>query len=98
MGMYWRVGNYIDLSGEGGRKASARWHTTGTRVVYLADSLMSALVESLVHLEVDSEDTPDFYTLLKISVPDGVAIQPLEPPADADWKRDLEMTRRIGDE
>jgi len=67
VGTYWRVSNYIDLSGEGGRKSSARWHTAGSRVIYLADSPMSALVESLVHLDVDSEDTPDFYALLKIS-------------------------------
>jgi len=36
----------------------------------LAESSTAALVETLVHLEVESEDTPDFYTLLKISIPD----------------------------
>ncbi len=93
----WRVSDYIDLNGDGGRKASARWHTAGSRVVYLADSSMSALVETLVHLEIDTEDTPDFYTLLKISVPDGLAILPLDPPAGADWKQDLKLTRQMGD-
>jgi RES domain-containing protein len=97
MGTYWRVSNYIDLSGEGGRKASARWHTAGSRVVYLADSPISALVESLVHLDVDSEDTPDFYTLLKISAPDGLAVQSLDPPVGSEWKQDIELTRSIGD-
>jgi RES domain-containing protein len=58
---------------------------------------MAALVETLVHLEVDSEDTPDFYTLLKISVPDGLAVEVLDPPAGSEWKRDLELTRRMGD-
>jgi RES domain-containing protein len=58
---------------------------------------MAALVETLVHLEVESEETPDFYTLLKITVPDGLAIQSLDPPAESDWKHDLELTRRIGD-
>ena len=94
---FWRVSDYIDLSGDGGRKAGARWHSAGSRIVYLAESPMAALVETLVHLEVESEETPDFYTLLKISVPDGIAIQPLDPPAESDWKRDLELTRRIGD-
>jgi RES domain-containing protein len=98
MTTYWRVSNYIDLSGEGGRKASARWHTAGSRIVYLADSPMSALVESLVHLDVDGEDTPDFYTLLKISAPDNIAIQQLDPPAGAEWKQDQELTRHIGDD
>ena len=97
MGTYWRVSNYIDLSGEGGRKSSARWHTAGSRVIYLADSPMSALVESLVHLDVDSEDTPDFYTLLKISAPDGHAVLSLDPPVGTEWKQDLKLTRRIGD-
>jgi RES domain-containing protein len=63
----------------------------------MAESPTSALVETLVHLEVDSEDFPDSYTLLKISVPDGIAIQALDPPAGADWKRDLGLTRSIGD-
>jgi RES domain-containing protein len=81
----------------GGRKASARWHSTGRRIVYLADSPMSALVEKLVNLEVDSEDTPNFYTLLEISVPDNLAIQPLDPPAGTEWKQDQELTRSLGD-
>jgi len=93
----WRISDYIDLSGEGGRKAGARWHTAGSRIVYLAESPMAALVETLVHLEVESEDTPDFYTLLKIVVPDDLAIQPLDPPAGSEWKHDLELTRRLGD-
>lgn len=93
----WRVSDYIDLSGEGGRKAGARWHTAGSRIVYLAESPMASLVETLVHLEVESEDTPDFYTLLRISVPDDLAIQPLDPPAGAVWKQDLKLTRRLGD-
>ena len=97
VGTYWRVSNYIDLSGEGGRKSSARWHTAGSRVIYLADSPMSALVESLVHLDVDSEDTPDFYALLKISAPDGHAVLSLDPPVGTEWKQELELTRRMGD-
>jgi RES domain-containing protein len=93
----WRISDYIGLSGDGGRKAGARWHTSGSRIVYLAESPMAALVETLVHLEVEIEETPDFYTLLKISVPDGLAIQSLNPPAGSDWMHDLELTRRLGD-
>jgi RES domain-containing protein len=93
----WRISNYVDLGGWGGRKFSSRWTSLGRRVVYLAESPTAALVETLVHLEVDSEDTPDFYTLLKISVPDGLTIQPLVPPAGSEWKQDLGLTRRIGD-
>lgn len=93
----WRISNYINLNGEGGRKISARWHTAGSRIVYLAESPTSALVETLAHLEVDSEDTPDFYTLLKISVPDEIAAQSLDPPAGSAWKQEIAVTRRMGD-
>jgi RES domain-containing protein len=93
----WRISNYIDLGGWGGRKFSSRWTSLGRRVVYLAESPTASLVETLVHLEVESEDTPDFYTLLKIVVPDDLAIQPLDPPAGSEWKQDRKLTRRMGD-
>ena len=93
----WRISNYIDLDGWGGRKFSSRWSSLGRRVIYLAESPTAALVETLVHLEVESEDTPDFYTLLKIAVPDHLSIQPLDPPAGSEWKQDLKSTRSMGD-
>jgi len=97
MAIYWRVSDYIDLSGEGGRKAGARWHTAGSRIIYLAESPTVALVETLVHLDVDPEDTPDFYTLLKISVPDDFVVESLDPPSGSDWKQDMELPRSLGD-
>ncbi len=93
----WRISNYIDLGGWGGRKFSSRWTSLGHRVVYFAESPTAAHVETLVHLEVDSEDTPDFYTLLKISVPDDLAIHPLDLPTGMEWKQDLKLTQRLGD-
>jgi RES domain-containing protein len=96
MAIFWRVSNYADLSGEGGRKAGARWHTAGSRIVYLAESPMSALVETLVHLNVDPEDTPDLYTLLKISVPDDIVVESLGLPAGSDWKQSVDLTRSVG--
>jgi len=95
--IFWRISDYIGLTGDGGRKAGARWHTAGSRIVYLAESPTAALLETLVHLEVESEDIPDFYTLLKISVPDILAVLPLDPPAGTEWKQDLKLTRRMGD-
>lgn len=97
MAIYWRISDYPDLSGEGGRKAGARWHTAGSRIVYLAESPMVAIVETLVHLDVDPEDMPDIYTLLKISVPDGLAVDLLDPPSGSEWKQAMELTRSIGD-
>lgn len=93
----WRISNHITLDGNGGKKSGARWHSVGNRIVYLADSPMAAIVETLVHLDIDSEDTPEFYSLLKVSVPEGLAIQSLELPDGDGWKQDLPLTRRMGD-
>jgi RES domain-containing protein len=93
----WRISNHITLDGNGGKKSGARWHSKGKRIVYLADSPMAAIVETLVHLDIDSEDTPDFYTLLKVSAPEGPTNRALEHPAGDDWKHDLALTQRIGD-
>ena len=54
----WRISNHASLTGEGGLYASGRWHTRGQRVVYLADHPASALLEVMVHLEIDAEDLP----------------------------------------
>ncbi len=35
--------------------------------------------------------------MLKISAPDGLAIQQLDPPVGSEWKQDPELTRSIGD-
>jgi RES domain-containing protein len=95
----WRISNYDDLSGEGGRIGSARWHTAGRPVVYLAETPAGALLERIVHLTDSNEDgfLPRFYQLLRVSVPDEVAIKQLNGLFPTDWKQNLELTRRIGD-
>jgi RES domain-containing protein len=90
----WRISNYEDLSGVGGLKYPGRWHTRGSKVVYLADSSAGALLESLVHLEIDGEY---FYTLLKIEIPDGLLVQSLNPSAESNWTQDEASTQAIGD-
>jgi RES domain-containing protein len=93
----WRISDHADLSGLGGFKWSGRWHTRGRRVVYLADSPTGALLERLVHLDVDPENTPESYTRIKVSVPDDLAIAVLEPPIGKDWRLDKELTQSMGD-
>ena len=95
MGVYWRISNYVDLSGEGGRVASARWHSAGQRIVYLAESPAVAMLELLVHMECDVENLPDF-TLLKISAPETLKISPLDPSENPDWREQPEFTRKMG--
>ena len=78
---------------------SGRWHSRGNRIVYLTDHPASALVEVLVHLEVDPGDLPDSYQLLAIDFPDAVPIQSiaLEDLAP-EWRERPNLTRDIGDQ
>lgn len=96
----WRISNYLDLSGQGGLRAPARWHNAGAPIVYTASSPASALLEVLVHLELNDPDhLPDSYQLLRIDVPDSIAIAELdEGRLDPDWRKLLELTRATGDE
>jgi RES domain-containing protein len=95
----WRISNYPDLSGEGALGTSGRWHTEGRLVVYLADCPAGALLERIVHLMDRNEDgiLPRFYQLLRVSVPDELAIRPLNVLAPTDWREHLEFTRNLGD-
>jgi RES domain-containing protein len=94
----WRISDHADLSGEGGSLASGRWHTRGNRIIYLADHPASALVEVLVHLEVDSEDIPEPYQLLAVELPDNTAFEAIElKQLPNDWHDQLSFTRKIGD-
>jgi RES domain-containing protein len=97
MGSYWRVSNYLDLSGEGGRVASARWHSAGRRIVYLAESAAVAMLEALVHMEFDIEDYPEEFTLLKVSAPESLKVFLLDPSENPDWREQPEFTRALGD-
>jgi RES domain-containing protein len=67
-------------------------------VVYLAESPAGALLEVLVHFNLDSEDIPGSYTLLQVSAPEETAVRTLDPPGEAQWREIQELTRRIGDD
>ncbi len=73
--------------------ASGRWHLAGTPVVYCADHPATALLEKLVH--IDLEDMPRGYTLLRIDVPDEPShrIEVAELPAD--WMTNFEATQAV---
>lgn len=98
-GYLWRISNHPDLQGTGGLRASARWHTKGHAIVYCAEAPTGALLEALVHLEVESvEALPKTYQLLRIACPEDlpteeVALASLPP----DWRRRTLLTRSIGD-
>lgn len=97
MTTFWRISSYPDLSGEGGRIGSARWHTRGRPVVYLTGNPASAMLERMVHLQDGDGKLPQSYDLLEIVTPESLSIKDLLQPAEAGWKEDLGLTRRLGD-
>lgn len=96
--LLWRISNHADLTGQGGLRASARWHTAGRKIVYLGLNPAICLLEHLVHLEIALEDIPASFRTLKIEVPEVIfaAAQWVGEMAD-DWRNDISATRAIGD-
>lgn len=94
----WRISNHKSLNGEGGLKYAARWHSVGRRIVYLAESPAGAMIEVLVHLELEEDELPRAYTLLRIEAPDNIATQTISVPAGEAWKANHSLSRRLGDE
>jgi RES domain-containing protein len=92
----WRISNHAPLTGEGGMRASGRWHTRGRRIVYCTENPAAALLEILVHLEIDLRDLPTRYRLMKLHAPDDLAVQSA-PDLPADWLERTDVTRAIGD-
>ena len=94
----WRIGNHVSLAGDGGLRASGRWHTRGRRIVYCSQSPAAALLEILVHFEIDIRDLPARYRLLKLHAPDDLAVEKVTlQNLSADWVERTDVTRAIGD-
>lgn len=94
----WRVSNYASLDGFGGLYVSGRWHTKGHPVVYCADHPATALLETLVHLEIDAEDRPERFQVLRIEGPDTLPRERIQPNRlPKGWRSDLTVTQSTGD-
>ena len=92
----WRISDFADLSGRGGLLRAARWHSRAHLLVYLADHPASALLEVMVHMEVDRDDLPADYQLLAVECPDNVAFDDAgELPGR--WRSDQTVTQDVGD-
>lgn len=95
----WRISNFADLNGTGGIANSARWHSRGRAIVYLAESPSGALLERLVHLEIDLKDLPSAYQLLAVDIPDDLAFETIDPQIlPADWRYNDSATQKVGDD
>jgi RES domain-containing protein len=94
----WRISSYATLAGTGGLMSPGRWHSQRREVVYLAESPPGALLERLVHLEIDRDDLPLTYQLLAVEIPDGTAFDTVdEDHLPADWRSNEVSTWTTGD-
>ena len=90
----WRISNHLSLTGDGALRTPGRWHSRGRRVVYCAQNPAAALLEILVHFEIDIQDLPLRYRLLKIKAPDDVHIARVSvDQLPADWPERTGDTR-----
>ncbi|SFS03925.1 RES domain-containing protein [Granulicella pectinivorans] len=72
------------LDGVGAYLKGGRWNLPGRRVVYTADSYSLALLEVLVHASRDA--VPKNQVVIKIEIPDELALETLQPPYVSGWK------------
>jgi RES domain-containing protein len=91
----WRVSRHDGLDGEGGLIVSGRWHSRGRRVVYAAEHPALAILETLVHLEIDPAAPPKGHFLFEIDLP--VPPKPAVAKVPLSAFDDPAATRAIGD-
>jgi RES domain-containing protein len=87
-------------TGQGGLHVDGRWHTSGRRIVYTAQSLSLAQLEVLVHIS-DRRQMPEL-NLAQASIPDELLIRAVDPSIlPPNWRRFSpysEATQRLGNE
>jgi RES domain-containing protein len=92
----WRISNYADLSGMGGVRFPARWHSKGRPVLYTAEHPAGALTEFLAHMDI--EDMPVNFQLLTIEAPDETPLLSISTDQLPEgWASNFAATRAIGD-
>ncbi|MEO0909545.1 MAG: RES family NAD+ phosphorylase [Pseudomonadota bacterium] len=90
----WRISNYAELSGQGGKNSAGRWNHLGRRIVYCSDHPSTCLLELLARFDPDI--IPVTYQMLEISVPEKFDIGEVKLPDD--WQNDESVTRQIWEE
>lgn len=87
------------FNGLGAKLYGGRWNEPGSSVVYTADSLALAVLETFAHL--DSDLAPDDYVAIAAEVPARISVKRLRPEAlPHDWRNypAPETLRRFGED
>jgi len=93
----WRISNYPTLDGAGGLVVSGRWHSKSHPIIYCTWNPSTALLETLVHMEIDAEDRPELFHVLKIEGSDDLSLERIEADTlPANWSEDTAETQSIG--
>ncbi len=66
---------FASLDGIGAEIKGGRWNSPGRPVVYASKHLSLAILEVLVHLEIDVDELPDDYVSVEIEVPDNLNVE-----------------------
>ena len=69
----WRISEFLELDGEGGRLFGGRWNSGGRAIVYTAESSALAMLELLVQFRRTRIAQP--FQLLEIEAPDAAMIE-----------------------
>jgi RES domain-containing protein len=73
-----------------------RWNSIGQRVIYAAETFSGAMLEVLVHANLSV--LPKNHRLVRISIPDRIKSEILQPLALMGWdSEDLTVPREFGD-
>ncbi|CAH0526199.1 RES family NAD+ phosphorylase [Vibrio hippocampi] len=98
MPILWRISNFEDLDGIGGLYASGRWHSRGNQIVYLAEHPALALLEVMAGLEIDLDDLPNDFKLLKVQVPEHDISSSHVFQLKSDWNHSEKETQELGND
>lgn len=85
------------FDGTGAMLRGGRWNSIGQRVIYAAESYAGAMLEILVHANLAVP--PKHHQVVRIAIPESVAIETLSPSALPGWDAaDVTTARAFGDE
>lgn len=85
------------FDGTGAMLRGGRWNSIGQRVIYAAESYAGAMLEILVHANLAVP--PKHHRVVRITIPESVAIETQSPSALPGWDaEDVTTARAFGDE
>src|ERR1035441_10765404 len=81
-----RIGDarFTLLDGGGARLHGGRWNSAGHSVIYAAETYAGAILELLVHANLNR--LPHTHAVLTIEIPEDLAVERLAAPALPGWK------------